>query len=179
MKKKYNQKTNALTHKITLISVLVAIGVIISIVDKMVSSVAFPFLPMAKIGLANVVILFGVYRFSIVDSLVMTILKSVLVGLIFGSIMSFAIGFTGSLLSFIAMTVVHRLAKDKVSIIGVSVVGGLFHITGQCLAILLIYQLGDELMLYGALLILFSLVTSILVGFVSKKTIKYLDMYLK
>ena len=28
MKKKYNQKTNALTHKITLISVLVAIGVI-------------------------------------------------------------------------------------------------------------------------------------------------------
>ena len=42
-----------------LIAVLTSLGVIFSLVDKQISYLIFPFLPTAKIGLANIVILLG------------------------------------------------------------------------------------------------------------------------
>lgn len=170
-------KMNNKVQKITLIAILVSISVIVSIIDKMISGLVFPFLPMAKVGLANIIILFAVYRFNFVDSLIMVILKSLLVGLIFGSIMSFVIGLSGSLLSFIVMYLLQKLDSKNISMIGVSVAGGFFHTLGQCLAILIIYSLGDVLLFYGAMLVVVSLVTSVIVGYIASKTIKYLDNY--
>lgn len=159
--------------KIAIIATLTAIAVIISIVDKVISSIAFPFLPMAKIGLANVVILIGIYKFKFIDSFVIAILKSVISGLIFGSIMSFLIGVSGTIISFFGMWITKKVIEKKVSVIGVSVLGGALHIIGQCIVIYFVYELGGVITLYMGWLILVSLITSILVGVVSKKNIEY------
>ena len=164
---------NEQIRKVTIISSLIAIGVILSIVDKLISSIAFPFLPMAKIGLANIVILIGVYNFKIKDVIIMALLKSVLTGLIFGSLMSFFIGASGTILSVIAMLTIKKTISEKISPIGVSMIGGSFHIFGQILIITVVYSLGSEVMLYGGYLLLMSLVTSVLVGYIAKRLIDY------
>ncbi len=163
------------TRHIVLISVLVTLGVIFSIFDRFISSAAFPFLPTAKIGLANIVILIGIYRFKFKEALLMTILKSTLVGLILGSPTTFVIGFTASMLSFFGMYATYRLLNRVATMISVSVVGGFLHIWGQLLAVAVIYQLGTAVLTYGALLVFVSLVTSIIIGFVGLRMLQIFD----
>ena len=159
---------------ITLISILVALGVIFSYVDKVISMAAFPFLPTAKIGIANIVLLVGIYRFSFRESLAMAILKSVLVGLVFASVSAFVIGGSATMASYVAMFFMHRLLKEKISLVGVSVVGGFVHIVVQLLVVSIYYQLGEVVMYYGLFLVFISLITSILVGLVGNKLYMYL-----
>ena len=159
--------------KITLVAILSAIAIIISYVDKLISSVAFAFLPMAKIGLANIVILISLYKFDFKSSLIIAILKSVLSNLLFGSFMSFIIGFSGTMLSFLGMYMFKKLLTEKISVISVSALGGTLHIMGQCIVIYFVYNLGSEITLYLGYLILVSLITSVLVGFIAKRIIEY------
>lgn len=161
--------------RIILIANLVAVSVIFSYFDKMVSQAAFPFLPTAKIGLANIVILLGVYKFEFKETLVMTTLKVVLSGLLIGGLISFAISSVASFLSFFAMYIFHKILKDKVSPISISVIGGFVHIVTQLIVVNLIYSLGDAILYYGALMIFVSLITSILIGFVSFKLFDFFD----
>lgn len=158
---------------ITILSSLTAVGVVLSIIDKFISSVAFPFLPMVKIGLANIVVLIGIYKYDVKTSLILPVLKSILTGLLVGGAMSFVIGFSGTMLSFILMQIFKNILKEKVSIIGVSVIGGVSHIIGQCIVIALIYNLGSEVMLYLGALIIVSIITSLLIGLLSKKLLSY------
>lgn len=171
--KQYSRQSQA---KIAiLVAVLTSLGVIFSIVDKQISFLIFPFLPTAKIGLANIVILLGAISFSFRESLLMTILKSTLVSLILGNIVAFVIGFTASLMALIAMWSVKTIFKDKVSCIGISVAGGFFHIVGQLLVTYFVYSLGMVILIYGAFLIALSLVTSTIVGIIANKLNKYLN----
>lgn len=161
--------------KIILIANLIAVSVIFSYFDKMISQAAFPFLPTAKIGLANIVILIGVYNFEFKETLTMTTLKVVLTGLLFGGLISFAISSIASFMSFFGMYTFHKLLKDKVSPISISVIGGFLHIVFQLIVVNLIYSLGDAILYYGALMIFVSLITSILIGFVSLKLLNYFN----
>lgn len=168
-----NSKTQI--KRIILIANLVAVSVIFSYFDKMVSQAAFPFLPTAKIGLANIVILLGVYKFEFKETLVMTTLKVVLSGLLIGGLISFVISAVASFLSFFAMYLSHKILKDKVSPISISVIGGFIHIVAQLLVVNALYSIGDAILYYGAIMIFVSLVTSILIGFVSFYLIDFFD----
>ena len=87
--------------------------------------------------------------------------------------MSFIIGFSGTMLSFLGMYMFKKLLREKISVISVSALGGTLHIMGQCIVIYFVYNLGSEITLYLGYLILVSLITSVLVGFVSKRIIEY------
>jgi heptaprenyl diphosphate synthase len=168
-------QNHLIIKRIVFIAVLVSMGVILSLFDRFVSSVAFPFLPTAKIGLANVIILISIYRFSLKETLLMSILKSSLVGLILGSPITFIISLVASLLSCFGMYAVFKLFKKWASMISVSVVGGFLHIVGQLTTVSLIYQLGDVVLAYGALLVFVSLITSIIIGFIGLRLILVFD----
>lgn len=161
-------------REIVLLSILTALGVILSIIDKQISILVFPFLPTAKIGLANIIILIAVMNVDVKKGLLMTILKSTLVGLILGSITSFIIGGIASLLAFLGMTLTKLLFGRHVSCVGISVVGGFLHIIGQLFVTFLMYQLGEAVFAYGAFLIGVSLLTSVLVGFVGNKLMEFM-----
>ena len=161
--------------RVILIANLVAVSVIFSYFDKMVSQAAFPFLPTAKIGLANIVILLGVYKFEFKETLIMTTLKVVLSGLLIGGLISFVISSAASLLSFFAMYGFHKLLKDKVSPVSISVIGGFIHIVTQLIVVNLIYSIGDAILYYGALMIFVSLITSVLIGLVSFKLFNFFE----
>lgn len=171
-KKHYSKRSQAKTT--ILIAVLTALGVIFSIIDKQISFLIFPFLPTAKIGLANIVILIAILSFGFRESLIMTIMKSTLVSLIYGNIVAFVIGFTASLLALIAMWLVKKTLQDNISCVGISVAGGFAHIVGQLLVTYFIYSLGPVILIYGAFLIMLSLLTSIIVGLIANRLNIYL-----
>jgi len=161
--------------KIVLISILVSISVIFSIFDRFISSVAFPFLPTAKIGLANIVILIGVYKFNFKETFLMVVLKSLLTGLILGFLISFIISIVASTISFFGMYLGHKFLRKVASPISISVIGGFLHIIGQLLVVSILYvDLGDTVLYYGAILIFVSLITSVIIGFI---TIRLLDNF--
>ena len=152
--------------KIVLISILVSFSVILSIFDRYISQLAFPFIPTAKIGLANIIILVGVYRFNPKETLIMVVLKSVLANLFYGGPLNFIIGFSASLVSFCGMYLAWKALKNVVSPISVSVIGGFLHIVTQLVVVQGIYRIGVPIIYYGAILIFFSLVTSTIIGFI-------------
>lgn len=164
-------------QELTIASIMVAMAAVLSFFDKTISTIAFPFLPVAKIGLANIVILIAIYIFDFKTSLLITVLKSVVVGLIFGSLSTFIIGGSASLVSFLGMFLTHKLLKDKTSLVGVSVIGGFLHIITQLFVVMFVYRTGDAVFKSGALLVLISLITSILVGLAGNGLYKYLQIH--
>lgn len=154
------------TRKIIWIAILVATAVILSIVDRFITMVAFPILPQAKIGLANIVVLFAIVNFSFRESLILVLLKSIIANLIFGQLTAFIIGGTASLISYFVMFAMVKYLKKYFSFMGVSVAGGFIHILVQLFVITILYLDGNEdvTILYGIGLTLLSVFTSFLVG---------------
>lgn len=66
-------------------------------------------IPGIKLGLSNVVILFGLYMLGAGDAFVLMVLKVVLSGLLFGSPSVMMYSFGGGLLSWIVMTLLSRI----------------------------------------------------------------------
>lgn len=161
--------------KLILISILISFSVILSIFDRYISQLAFPFLPTTKIGLANIIILVGVYRFSHRETLIMVVLKSVLANLIYGGPINFLIGFSASLASFIGMICAWKALRNVATPISVSVIGGFLHIVTQLAVVQGLYRIGVPIIYYGALLIFFSLVTSIIIGFVGIRVNEFIN----
>ncbi|HEY8395876.1 MAG TPA: Gx transporter family protein [Bacilli bacterium] len=161
--------------KLIFISILISFSVILSIFDRFISQMAFPFLPTAKIGLANIIILVGVYKFSYKETLVMVVIKSLLANLIYGGPINFLIGFCASLVSFIGMVLAWKTLKNVASPISVSVIGGFLHIVTQLAVVEGLYRIGEPIIYYGALLIFFSLVTSIIIGFIGIRVNKFIN----
>jgi len=89
------------TEKLVFIALLVALSVVLGIFDKYFSTLT----PSqgARIGLANIVILTGLYYLNFKETLLLIILKSVISGLLLGTPLTFIIGFSGTLLSFMVM----------------------------------------------------------------------------
>ena len=154
--------------KITELSMLAGIAAAISIIDKIISGMMFSMIPGIKIGLANVIIIVSIIKYSFKDTLIVVLLKSIITGLLFGSISTFIIGGISSLLSFLVMYYIYKKGKH-LSLISISIIGGFIHINTQLLILGFIYSIGKEIYIYGFLLIIISFFTSIIIGMISSK----------
>lgn len=161
------------TKRIVLIAILTSLATILSLIDKVITPLAFPMLPTAKIGLANIIVLFCIYNFHFKETLTLVVIKIAIVNLLFGGLTTLIIGGSASFLSFLVMYGALKLFKDHVSGIGVSVLGGFVHIVIQLFITTVIYELGDVVMYYGAILVFLSLVCSIIIGFIVNKLRTY------
>lgn len=122
-------------EKLIFIALLVSLSVVLGIIDTFLSS--FLATQGVRIGLANIVILTGLYYLSFKESIMLITLKSVLTGLLLGNPMMFFIGYSGTLLSFLIMFILLKTVKEKVSLVGVSVSGSIAHNIGQVMALAL------------------------------------------
>jgi len=133
-----NGATNK-TKRIVYISLLVAQALIISIIEGMLPA-PFGFAPGAKLGLANlisVIAIFTMKKREVVFFISVRLLLQMLLG---GNASTFLYSLAGSILSLFFMYLVKNLGPKRVSIIGVSAVGGFFHNVGQLLVAATIAQ---------------------------------------
>ncbi len=120
------------TSKMVYLALLVAQALVLHFFESMIP---MPFItPGAKLGLSNLVTVIGLYTLdSYKDAFMVVLLKIVLSTIFGGNLSSFMYSIAGGVLSFIAMVLVKNLFKEKVSIIGVSSAGAIFHNVGQLL----------------------------------------------
>ena len=128
------------------------------------------YIPGLKLGLANTIVLFVLFTYGFKDAVYISILRVILVGVLRTGIFSvaFFLSLSGAICSILVMGL---LKKVKIfSIIGVSIVGSIFHSLGQVLVASLLLK-NDAVLYYLPLLLLFSIPTGIFVGFVSKEIV--------
>jgi len=110
-----------------LYGLLIALAMVLSFVESMIP-IPIP-VPGAKVGLANLVTVAGLYLVGIPGTAAVTVLRVVLVGLSFGNPYSMVYGLSGSFLSLAVMALAKK--HDFFSVLGISILGGVFHNVGQ------------------------------------------------
>lgn len=124
--------------------------------------------PGVKFGFSNLVILVFLSLFGFWEALLMTGLKIVLSVFLFQGFSSFLFTMAGSIASCIAMAAVMPLfRKEKISMAGVSAVGGFFHISLQYLMSALVFQTTTAFGLYPPAALI-TLLTSVVIGFLAE-----------
>jgi len=180
---------NKSLRKIVYLSIIIAIAAILSYFDKMLSSVIFPIIPIIgpyianiKIGFANLCILYIMYRFNFKESFIAVILKSIIIGFIYSSFISFLIGFIGTIISFLIMWIIKKDENKKTSIIVTSIMGGVFHMIGQLIVVFIYYgleMLPHSVLLYMPITLLIGAITGLIIGFIYYLFISKLPNYIK
>lgn len=164
-------------QKFTRLSLLIALSVVLNIIEVMIP-LFNGMIPGVKIGLANSVILFVLVFYSFKDALYVSIVRVFLVGILRTGIFSISFFFSlvGAIFSIVAMYFSYHYTK--LSIIGVSVIGSICHSIGQvCVAIFFLQSM--EMIYYLPFVLLFSIPTGILIGYISKEFIQYFKEELK
>lgn len=115
------------TKGLTTLGLLAAAAFVLSWLDSMIPLSGA--LPGAKLGLANLSVLSGLYLLGRRQGFLLCVLKILLQTFLFGNAYSFFYGLAGGLLSFLVMA----LLLERASTIFVSVLGGMFHNLGQIL----------------------------------------------
>lgn len=85
--------------------------------------------PGIKLGLPNLAVVFALYRLSWRDAALISLLRVLLVSLLFGSWAALAWSAAGAALSLVVMALLRR--TEKFGITAVSVAGGVAHNLGQ------------------------------------------------
>lgn len=152
-------------QKMALLGVLTAAAIVIAILESFIPSVG---IPGVKMGLANIVILIILYELGIWEAIVVNLLRVLVVSLVRGTFLSmgFLMSLTGCVLSLGIMILFYLLIK-KFSIIGVSVIGSLFHVLGQIL-IAMIFLGSAYIFLYLPVIAISAIITGVFVGIVAK-----------
>ena len=106
---------------------LLAYALILSYIESLI-----PFavgIPGIKLGLANLAVVLCLYKKGRRDALLLNICRILLAGFLFGNLYSILYSLAGGFLSFVVMCVAQR--GKNFGILGVSVLGGVFHNLGQ------------------------------------------------
>lgn len=163
------QKTRHLVY----MSLLVALALVLHLIER---NIPVPFMtPGAKLGLANLITVLALYTLPKKSDVIKVIVARLFLSSIFGgSVSGLMYGSMGAVLSFLIMVVIKDGLKEKVSIIGVSAAGAVFHNIGQLLvAAFIVRNIG--VMLYLPFLSLAGIVTGIFVGMAANYVIGHMN----
>ncbi|MBR3594476.1 MAG: Gx transporter family protein [Clostridia bacterium] len=156
--------------KVSLMGLCLAAAMLLSYVETLIPPlVAFPGI---KAGLANIVVIFALWRFGFKEASLISFSRIILCTLIFGNFVSFWYSLCGATLSLIVMALLKK--TEKFSVIGVSIAGGVMHNVGQIL--IAIFILGSRAVLsFLPALIIFGAVSGVAIGTLSALLIKKLE----
>lgn len=158
------------TRKLVFISMLVSLALILSYIESFLPAIP---IPGAKIGLANIATLLSLSTMSFEIGFFVVIARTILSSLMFGNMSVLLYSLGGGLLSLLVMGLFIRLFKNKISTIGVSIIGAVFHNIGQLIIASLILENINIIYLLPYLLLI-ALPTGLFVGLVSQYLLKYL-----
>ena len=147
---------------IALFGMMVALAFTFSYLESLIP---FDFaIPGVKLGLANLVVVVALYTMKPGEALCIVIIRIFLAGLTFGNAYSLAYSLCGGLLSYAVMLL---FKKTKLSIIGVSMLGGTFHNIGQIIVAAIVLGTA-RIAYYLPVLLVSGVATGLAIGIVSK-----------
>lgn len=159
---------NNIVQRTALDGILAAVALVLAFFENMVPDVAF-LPPGAKLGLANIALMFCVLVVGTGDGLFIVLIKSGFVFLTRGA-SSFIMSLSGSLCSFAVLAIIVIISKKTnrpFSYIFMSVICAVVHNAGQTIAASL-YMGTNLIKVYLPVLLVFGVVSGIITGLILK-----------
>lgn len=157
-------------RKVAFLGLSIALAMILSFVESQIP--VFTAVPGMKVGLPNLVMVFLLYRVGWKETVVVSIIRVVLVSLLFGNLQSLIFSIAGALLSLTGMILLQK--TRLFSPIAVSVVGGVLHNVGQIIAACL-WTGTAQIAYYLPVLFISGICAGVVIGLVSGLLLKRLD----
>lgn len=144
--------------RITLLSLFCALAMIMSYLESLIP-LPLPF--GIKVGLPNIIIVFILYRVGAVSAFAVSIVRVILVSLLFGNALSLLYSLAGAVLSLTLMIILKSI--KSFSTVGVSVIGGIAHNAGQIIVASIVMDTA-QISYYLPILAIAGTVAGVLVG---------------
>lgn len=160
---KKGKKKRISARTIAMMALMIALALVFSYVEALIP-INFG-VPGIKLGLANLAIVAALYLMGAKYALVISVARIILSGFLFGNMASIIYSLAGGLLSLGVMVLLKR--TKKLSIVPVSVCGGIFHNIGQLIVAMLVVE-NASLAFYLPALLIAGFLTGLLIGIVSQ-----------
>lgn len=154
-------------NRVAYFGVFTALALMFSYIETMIP-IQFG-VPGIKLGFANIMIVIMLYKSSAKEALLLSIVRIMLSGFLFGNLSSIIYSIAGGVLSLGIMTLLKK--QGGFSVIGVSVAGGVSHNVGQLIVAMLVvetYQVGY----YFPVLLVAGVLIGLGIGVVSQEVLK-------
>lgn len=162
------------THRITLLAMLIAISILFGYLEAILPLLIA--IPGIKLGLANIPIMFAVYKMKPLDVFLISIVRVAILSLTFRNMLAFLFSLSGAIFS-ISIMLLFKQSKFF-SVTGVSIAGGVAHNMGQIIMAALILQI-PGLLYYLPLLIIAGVIAGIIIGLISGLLIERVNLSIK
>jgi len=157
-------------YYISSLGFLLSLALILSYIESLIP---FGFgIPGIKIGLPNLCTVIILYMWGAIPAILVNCMRIVLSGFLFGNLSTIIYSLAGATVSFIGMFLLKK--TNKVSIGGVSLIGGVMHNIGQCLLACIIV-LDYRVSFYLPVLIVVGAITGMIIGYISGAVIPYIN----
>ena len=154
-------------NKVAVFGVFKSLALILSYVELLIP-INFG-IPGMKLGLANLLVVILLYKGCPRDALLLSVIRILLSGLIFGNMFSIFYSLGGGLLSLAVMVFLKKTGQFTVA--GISIGGGASHNVGQLLVAMFVvqtYQVGY----YLPVLLIAGVITGAVIGILSAEVLK-------
>ncbi len=158
------------TKKVAFLGMAISLAMILSYVESLVPPLVA--LPGVKVGLPNLVIMFLLYRLGWKDAVAVSVIRVVLVALLFGNVQSLLFSVSGAVFSLVGMILLKK--SGLFSTITVSIVGGILHNVGQIIMACL-WTSTAQIAYYLPVLMISGVIAGTVIGLAAGMLIKKLE----
>ena len=158
--------------RVTFLGLSIALAMILSFVESQIPALVA--IPGIKVGLPNIVMVFLLYRVGWKETVLVSIIRIILVSMLFGNIQTMTFSIAGAVLSLLGMILLKKI--NLFSSITVSIVGGILHNVGQIAAACLWTQT-IQVAYYLPVLLVSGTVAGAIIGFVAGMLVKRLEKF--
>ncbi len=160
------------TKKVAFLGLSIALAMILSFVESQIPALVA--IPGIKVGLPNLVMVFLLYKVGWKETVIVSIIRVVLVSMLFGNVQTMAFSIAGAALSLTGMIILKKF--NLFSCIAISVVGGVLHNVGQIIMACLITQTAG-IVTYLPVLLISGTVAGVVIGLIGGMLVKRLDKF--
>lgn len=156
-------------NRVAYFGVFTALALIFSYVETLLP-ISFG-IPGVKLGLANLIIVIALYKLTLKETYLLSVVRVLLAGFLFGNYFSIIYSLAGALLSLAVMAVLKK--AGGFSIIGISIAGGVFHNIGQLFVAMLVVET-FQVAYYVPVLLVAGLLTGCVIGILAQEMLRRL-----
>ena len=128
-------------------------------------------IPGVKLGLANLIIVVALYKMRLSEAYLLSVVRVLLAGFIFGNYFSIIYSLAGGLLSLTVMALLKKWGGFSLQ--GISIAGGVFHNIGQLIVAAVVVET-FSVTYYFPVLLVAGLLTGLVIGIVAEMMLKRL-----
>lgn len=156
-------------NRVAYFGVFTALALIFSYVESLIPIQLG--IPGVKLGLANLIIVIALYKMRLSEVFLLSIVRILLSGFLFGNYFSILYSLAGGLLSLAVMALLKK--AGDFSVMGISMAGGVSHNVGQLVVAMLVVET-VSVSYYLPVLLVAGLVTGFLIGVAAGEMLKRL-----